>query len=256
MKTLLADVRIAVRSYLKTPLVVIGVTVSLALGVGTAATVLNLVDVLLFRLPDVPESHELVGIYSRTPDDAYIGTSFLDFRDFQQRSQSLTGLAAYIRVAVHVESTTGTREQVQAEIVTGNYFELLRLRASRGRLLMPKDDVVSAPPVAVVSPDFAREHFGEDLELGDRSLRINGVSFAIAGVAPESFSGLTKDWGPAPHLWVPVVHLPSAVSIFANRPFLEAREARSFLLVGRLRPGVEASSAQADFDRCHSTARS
>jgi predicted permease len=138
---------------------------------------------------------------------------------------------------------------VQAEIVSGNYFELLRLRASQGRLLMPKDDVTAAPPVVVVDRDFAREHFGEELELGEHSLRINGVSFAIVGVAPERFSGLTKDWGPAPRLWFPVVHLPAAVPIFASTPFLEAREARSFLLVGRLRAGVEASSAKADFDR-------
>ncbi|MGH9162985.1 MAG: ABC transporter permease [Vicinamibacteraceae bacterium] len=249
MSTMLADARIALRSYLKTPLVVVGVTVSLALGVGTAATVLNLVDVLLLRLPDVPQPRELVAIYSRTPDEAHIGTSFPDFRDFRQRSQSLTGLAAYLRAPVHVESATGAREEVQAEIVTGNYFQLLRLQASQGRLLAPKDDVASAPPVVVVDRDFAREHFGDALALGERSLRINGVSFAVVGVAPEGFSGLTKDWGAAPRLWFPVVHLPSAVPVFASRPFLDAREARSFLLVGRLRPGVEASSAQADFNR-------
>lgn len=247
MRTMLTDVRMALRSYLETPLVVVGVIVSLALGVGTAATVLNLADALLLRPPDVPRPQKLVAIYSRTPDEAYIGTSFPDFRDFQQRSESLTGLAAYLRAPVHVEHTNGTREEVQAEIVSGNYFELLRLRASQGRLLLPRDDVASAPPVVVVDHDFAREHFGKDRVA--RSLRINGVSFAIVGVAPEGFSGLTKDWGPAPRLWLPVVHLTSAVPAFANTPFLEAREARSFLLVGRLRPGVEVSSAQADFDR-------
>jgi putative ABC transport system permease protein len=141
MSTMLADARIAARSYLKAPLVVVGVTISLALGVGTAATVLNLADVLLLKPPGVPQSQELIAVYSRTPDEAHIGTSFPDFRDFEQRSQSLTGLAAYLRAAVHVERTNGTREEVQAEIVSGNYFELLRLRASQGRLLTPAQRV-------------------------------------------------------------------------------------------------------------------
>lgn len=249
MKSILADLRAAARSYVKTPLVAVGVVVSLALGVGTAATVLNLVDVLLLRPPDVPQPQELVGIYSRTPDDAYIGSSFADFRDFQRRNQSLVDLAAYLRASVSMEGGSGSREGVQAEVVSGNYFDVLRLRPEQGRLLTPADDVASAAPAVVVSHQFWREHFTGALDAHDRTLRINGISFAIVGVAPQGFSGLTEDWGPAPHIWLPVVHLARAIPMFSGKSFLETREFRSFLLVGRLRPGVEPTSAHADFGR-------
>jgi hypothetical protein len=99
----------------------------------------------------------------------------------------------------------GTTERVWGEAVSGGYFDLLRLPLARGRGFLPEED---APPegrlVAVVSDGYRRRVFGDGAVLNE-SLKINGKSFTIVGVAPPGFHGINLEigMGAPPDLWLP-----------------------------------------------------
>src|SRR5262249_52754292 len=132
------------------------------------------------------------------------------------------------------------------EHVTWNYFEVLGIGMAAGRGFRPEEDRLEAPlPVAVVSHDLWQRAFGGEATAVGRAIRINGRSFTIIGVAPRGFRGVTLDWGELPDLWLPMAWFDEFHPTMLNRRLLAWREARSALVVGRLRPGVTREAAQA-----------
>src|SRR4029079_3170802 len=125
-------------------------------------------------------------------------------------------------------------------IVTGNYFESLGVRAWRGRLLQPSDDVPSAEPVAVIGHDYWTARFGGSDAVIGRRVQLNAQPFTIVGVAPPGFqggeSGLRFDW------WVPMACQPS---VMAGGDRLDARGWNWMTVLARLAPGATIPQARA-----------
>jgi predicted permease len=133
----------------------------------------------------------------------------------------------------------GSAERVGAEIVSGNFFEVLRLRPRLGRLLAAADDRIGAGnPVAALSFDFWRKRFGGDASVLNRTITVNGRIFTVVGVAPEGFRGVLS--GNSPALYVPL----SMIGVLdpAWRDYDAPRMSR-FTLLGRLAPGVSRDRA-------------
>jgi predicted permease len=132
----------------------------------------------------------------------------------------------------------GQSEQFLAEVVSGNYFSALGLRAERGRLLSAEDDRAGAEPVAVVG-DLVWRRFGVDPPLIGKVLTLNGKTFTVVGVAPQGYSGIGAGIGV--DIWVPV---NQAAPWLAPDMFTNRRTGRVQVL-GRLQPGVSLTQAQA-----------
>ena len=124
-------------------------------------------------------------------------------------------------------------EPAFGELVAGNYFPLLGLTPTRGRLLAETDDRAGAPPVVVLSDAFWKNRLGQSNDVVGRTIVLNGTAFTVVGVAPERFAGLMRPL--TADLWV-----PSAADALL-RPMLEQaeRQSRSSPLIGRLKPGVD-----------------
>ncbi|SRR6266545_2184277 len=102
-------------------------------------------------------------------------------------------------------TTVEGKADVQA--VSGNYFEVLGVRTSLGRLLTAEDDrLARSEPVAVISDRFWKRRFGGDVAAIGRRLALKHESLTIVGVAPAGFFG--ESVGRAPDIWVPITLQP------------------------------------------------
>ena len=88
------------------------------------------------------------------------------------------------------------------EVVTGNYFQVLGVKASIGRTLLPEDDRPGAPRATVLSHRiWMRDYAGDPSVLG-RTMQIRGQAYTIVGVIEEQFNGMVPML--QPEMWLPL----------------------------------------------------
>jgi predicted permease len=240
MVDLVQDVRYAGRVLRASPGYALVVIAVLAVGLAANVAVFSLFKAVFIKpLPGVYESARIAVVVGRTSAGRIIPLSHPDFLDLQARNTTFSNLAGVTQTRYSLG--LGTRgETIWAELVTGNYFEVLGVRAQRGRTLLPTDD--EAPgrhPVAVISDAMWRRVFGADEAIVGRTIQIAGYPFEVVGVAAPDFHGsivsMTMD------VFVPVMMRPQLDHedlSRRNRPFMWG--------LGRLRG--ESSIAAADTD--------
>ena len=250
MGRFLLDLRSAVRSIRRTPVLSLAVMVSLALGIGANAAIFALCNqALLKRLP-VQRPDQLVTLSAAGEKPGWVSGSnagggdavfsYPLFRDLARDQQVFTGLAAHREVAANI----GHRGRISNEVallVSGSYFPVLGVQPALGRLLSPADDQTpGAHRVVVLSHEYWRSRFGEDRAILNDTLVINGEPMTVVGVAPRGFQGTTAEDRPR-------VFLPLTMSVAIHSEFeeLDNRRAHWLYLFGRLKPNVTRSSAQA-----------
>ena len=163
-------------------------------------------------------------------------------RDLREKNTALSGLIAAAPEDVGV-TWNDRAEIVPAEMVSGNYFETLGVRAALGRLFLADDETsAGANPVAVLSFDYWKTHLAEAPVVG-KTLTINGTPFTITGVAAPGFHSMV--WGRMPAVYVP---LTMQGVIEPEWSYLNERRAYWINLAGRLRDGVTEAQAEASMN--------
>ena len=241
---LVQDLRFGVRMLVKTPTFTGMALLTLALGIGANTAVFSFVNALLLRpLDGVERPDRLVQIGRQYSDKNYISdSSYPDFLDYRAQSTTTSGLAAIAVTAFHV-NVGGETERVDGELVSGEYFDVLGVSASRGRLIAPADDLANAEPVAVVSARLWRQRFGAADDVIGTAVMLDGRPFTLIGVAGERFSGIRI--GTPRDVWVPLATLRRTDPKLADR--LDQRHPSWLELIGRLRPDVSLEQARAEF---------
>lgn len=253
MRSLLDDLRQAVRVLVKRPRFVAAIAVPLALGIGANTAIFGMVDAVLFRPLPVQEPDSLARVYAVYPDipDGLNGSAYPIYVEYRDSTSAFAGLAAFSDAGpVNLATGNGAAERVQCSAVTGNFFDVLGVRAARGRTIERSDDgAPGASPVVVLSDRIWRHRFGADPAVVGTSLRLNGREFTIVGVAPAGFSGLDLDAIDAiPDVWAPTSMADSLFPEFAPLKPLTRRGFGWLQVVGRLAPGVSVAQAQAALD--------
>jgi putative ABC transport system permease protein len=251
MTGLLQDIHYAMRQLRKSPGFTAVAVITLALGIGANTAIYTLLDQALFRDLPVKEPNRLAllrysGIYpgdssSRTDDHLYF--SYPMYRDLRDQNSVFSGLIAtdWARVGVQWHSQP---ELADAELVSGNYFDVLGVQAALGRLFVPSDDLAqNANPVVVLSFGYWQRRFGSDPNVVNESVSINGHPFTIIGVAQPGFQSVAR--GDNPSIFAPMMMRPE---ITPESNDLEKRRAQWLNIVGRLKPGLSTEQAQAGID--------
>lgn len=235
MDRLFQDLRHAARSLVRAPGFAAVTAVTLALGIGATTVIFTLLnDVVLEPLP-YPDSKRLVSIKHPVPglnSDWEWPLSSGGYFFFDEHSQSLEELGVYARSQMTLAGE-GVAEPVNAVVASASLFEVLQARPLHGRLLFPEDhDWTPDSRAAVLGHDFWRSRFGADPDVIGTTLRLEGMSVQVVGVAE---AGLHL---PAHRvdLWVPMALSPDMHH--ANAHFREA--------IGRLAPGISLDRAQAE----------
>ena len=251
LELLLRDLRFAVRGLLRNPGLTVVAVLTLALAIGANTTVFSLISQALLQALPVHDPQQLVvfsfgGSYDGhrhseggdKPGHIY-EFSYPMIRDLGERNTVLSGLSASSPVTVGA-TWNNRSEAVGAELVSGNYFNVLGVQPAAGRVFSASDETApGANPVAVLNFDYWKTHLAEAPVVG-RTLLIDATPFTVVGVAAPGFHSAV--WGRLPDVYVPVT-MQRVVEPEWN--YLGDRRAYWLTVVGRLKPGVTAAQASA-----------
>jgi putative ABC transport system permease protein len=252
MNSLFQDVRYALRQLRKSPAFTLTVVLTLALGIGANGAVFTLFDQALLRMLPVEHPRELVrfqwsgafsGSASSFGGDTTNYFSYPMYKDLRDRNQVFAGILAADRANVGI-SWHNQSEDEDAEIVTGNYFQLLGLKPALGRLFEPQDDTAkNANFVTVLSYNNWKTRFAASPGVIGQTVLINGHPFAVIGVAPANFDSAIGGYKPA--VFVPMSMEAIAIPWRTPLDDLNNHQALFLTLVARLKPGVTRTQAEA-----------
>jgi macrolide transport system ATP-binding/permease protein len=247
-----ADVRYTLKWLLRSPGFTLVAVASLALGIGFNTALFSIIDALLLRPLPVERPDRLVDVYTRGADaDMYATNSYPDFIDFRAQNQVFTGMLGYSPAIAAVKTSDQSRMAL-GEVVTGNYFELLGVRAAAGRTLQPNDDIPGAPRAVVIAHRIWMREYGGDPAAVGKTIRIHGQVYTIVGVAPREFIGMVPLL--QPEMWIPIAWIeeiePAGIQDVVPSPTgntrVERRGQRWMFIKGRLKEGETAKSAEAN----------
>jgi len=243
MDSLIKDIRYAVRSLVKRPGFVAIAVITLALGIGANTAIFSLVNTVLLRGLPVDRPNEIVSVAVRGKDDSMSAFSYPNYKDFRDHNDALSGLLVYRFVPLSL-SRSGVNERVWGYEVSGNYFDVLNVKAIQGRTFAPDEDKTRlTAPVIVVSYDSWQRRFAADPNLVGKDVLINNHQFKVIGIAPEGFKG--TEFVYSPEIWLLASMIEWAEP---GATWLDNRTSKNFFGIGRLKSGVTAQQAEASLN--------
>jgi predicted permease len=244
MRTVSSDLVYALRRLVRSPGFTAVALVSLGLGIGANCAIFTFVNSILLRpLPAVERPDEVVRLFSTDDEQSsFHQISYLNFRDLRRLTRSLDGLAGFVGIQASLGRDQQSRlERVQ--MVTGEYFRVLGVRAARGRTFSPDEGALSrTDPIVVLSHGLWQRQFAADPDVIGQTLTVNGNDLTIIGVAPEGFHGVSARV-PA-QAWVPLNLRRRLIRGPLNELF-EDRGSGIVETFGRLGGGVGVQQARA-----------
>jgi predicted permease len=218
---------------------------SLALGIGANTAVFTLLDQLVLRLLPVKQPERLVMMWPTEPhlgnNEGNDSSSYPMYQDFQRKAEAFEFVFCryYRSLAVTIGNNT---EPVNAELVSGNYFQALGVGPALGRVFSPEADdrIYMGHPVVVLSYRYWLHRFSGDRSVVGQKILVNSYSMEIIGVAPPGFTGV--DPSNSPHIWVPILMKPLMTP---GEDDLGNRRHQWIQVFARLKPGYTVASARA-----------
>jgi putative ABC transport system permease protein len=234
MDDFLLDLRFALRSLRRTPVVTLAAILSLALGIGATASIFSAVDVFMIRPLPYPDSEDLVRLYMGNRDRGWSqsSVSMLDFLDYREESTTLE-VGAYYYEGVNLSD--GDRpERLEGIRTSQNLMEIFRLQPVVGRGFRPEEEVAGSGTVVMISYALWEDRFGSDPGVIGRTVNLDGVPHDVIGVLPPRFV-FTET---TPDLW---------------RPFQltgeENRSSHYLRVLARLTGGATLATARSEMDQ-------
>jgi putative ABC transport system permease protein len=200
MENIIKDIRYGMRSLIKRPGFAAIAIITLALGIGANSAIFSIVNGTLMQPFPVGDPDRLVYVFNGSTGSVF---SYPDYSEMRDHNTGFDGMIAWGGIAVSLNSNEQT-DQIGGAIVTGNYFDVLRVRPMLGRLISTEDDKTpGAHPVTVLSHALWQRRFGADPNIVGKQLLLNGQSFTVIGVVPPGFKG--TQMGNTRELFVPMM---------------------------------------------------
>jgi predicted permease len=253
---MIQDLRYGARMLMQNPGFTLTAVLTLALGIGVNTALFTVFDALTLKPLPLKDPHSVV---SFSGVDRSGGRrklfSYPDYLDYRDRNTTLAGLVAWNKAAVSLgeaqtgrdDLSVGAANYIYGQIVSANYFAALGAEIELGRGFLPEEDrAAGTRPVIVLGHDFWQRQFGGDPLIVGKMIRLQSQSFMVVGVASRDFVGLTPD---TPAFWTPIMMRDRVIPLGLGENYqkwLTDRDADSFGLVGRLKPGVTPQAAQTE----------
>jgi putative ABC transport system permease protein len=239
VQTLVQDIRFAIRTLIRTPVLTGVALLTLALGIGANSAIFSVVNGVILKPLEYHEPTELVFITS-----AFHGLGFdqfwmsePEFEELQEWSNSYLELGAYNTGDVSIAGTD-TPIRVPGAFATAGLFAALGVPPAMGRLISPEDDLPGATPVFMLSHELWQRAFGSDPDIVGKTYDVRGTTRTVIGVMPPRFDIHAERI----EAWLPLQLDP------ANP---RSRSSHFLYAVGRLKPGVEPGRARAELATLH-----
>ena len=247
MATLSQDVKYGIRMLARSPGFTLIAILTLALGIGANTAIFSLTDQVLLRELPVRSPDQLVNVRAVGWKTGHVSSdlddttsfSYPEYKDLRDRAPGFSGLLARYGMSLNVAANHET-ERAGGELVSGNYFDILGVHPALGRLFSAQDDTAAgANPVAVLSYGYWTRRFGNNPEILNQPLTINGTSLTVVGVAQEGFGGVQI--GRPTDVFIP---MSMKALMTPGWDGMEDRKDAWLNIIGRLQPGFTAKSAQ------------
>jgi predicted permease len=230
----------ALRGFWKHPTFTAVAIASLALGIGLNTAIFNLVSAVLLQPLPVRDPARLVSVFtSDRINPGLLYNSFPNYKDYRDRNTVFSGLALYTPVQATLTGESESAE-VQGQIVSGNYFDVLGVKPVLGRMFLPEEDrVPDAQAVVVLGYAFWTRRFAANRSAIGATIGLNNRRYMIVGVAPRDFHGANALV--STDLWVPMMMYPQ---MYERADWVGYRKALLFSVIGRLKDGVSRQQAE------------
>lgn len=236
MRNVLSDFRFSLRLLRRNPAFSAAAIVVLALGIGANTAIFSVVNAVLLRPLPLGDPSRIMQVWHVPPAKSFPGMTMFavspaNYLDWQKRSSSFEQMAAYGFRAFTIGGTERP-EAIQAAAVAYDFFPLLRVQPLRGRTFSPEEDRPDQGRVVVLGYNFWRDQFASDRNILGRSLVIDGETYSIVGVMPETFR--FPSWA---KLWVPLAWSNETRAVRGNH---------NYGVIARLKENVDIHQAQAE----------
>ncbi len=233
--SLFQDLRVAVRRLIRDRWFTLVASVALALGIGANNAVFTLVNAVLIRSLPFPKPDQIVLILTRdTKRGSDLGVSLADFEDWRGAARTLSGMSFVFQGSFNLSDEGGVPEQYSGAYVSANMFKLIGERPALGRDFGPEDDRAGGPPVVMLGSSVWKLRYGSSPTVLGRTVRLNGLTATIIGVMREGMRFPFET-----DVWMPTSQLPPAIR-------QQPRQARNFVVIGRLADTASVDSARAE----------
>lgn len=253
MENLFKDIRYGLRGLWKRKGFAAIAVLTLALGIGANTAIFTLVNAVMLKSLPVEKPEELVlfsdatGEGTSNEDTPRTGKwdlfSYASYDYFRNHNQSFVDIAALrsgsSRLSVRRPDAAAAARGA-GQLVSGNYFSVLGVRAARGRVLTNEDDKPGAAPAAVISNRYWEQELNSDPAVVGKNFIINGTNFTVVGVTPKEFFG--ERVRRPPDFWFPLSFQPQ---IELRESSLTNDQVYFLTVMGRLKPGTTVEQAQA-----------
>jgi predicted permease len=252
MQTVRQDIAYAFRQMRQSPIFTLTAMLTLALGIGATTAIFSLIHtVMLKSLPVVdPASLYRIGdgqscCVEGSPQENWGMFSYPFYLRLKESTPEFAELAAFQAGGWQFSVRRGESDRIakplRGEFVSGNYFQTFGVGAFEGRPIIPADDQVSAPPVAMLSYRTWQQQYGADPSIVGSSFILDGHVVTLIGITPPGFFGETLRSDP-PDIWVPIQQ--EILFRGATSSLLHAFPAW-VRVIGRLRPGASPNALPA-----------
>ena len=232
---LVRDIRFAIRQLIKNPGFATTAILVLALGIGVSVAIFGFVDAALLEPLPYTNPSQLTSVNEGSVESPRWPLSYPDYLDWQRLNQSFSSLDVYAG-AGYILNTSSGAEPVQAERVSGGFFQTLGVHPLLGRDFYPGEDRPGGPNVLLLSYGAWLHRFGARRDVLGQTVDLDGRAFTIIGVLPRAFSFAP---GGNAEFWVPL-------NSFSDHE--KMRTFYTFWGIGRLRQGVTAQAALAEMN--------
>ncbi len=237
------DLRYALRVLMKKPGFTIVAVLSLALGIGANTAIFTVINAVFLHPLAIEDPSRVVELFTRDTKTVQTGnftltpSSLQNYEDYRDQNQVFTGLAGYFGFGLQW-TRNGETQGVPAILASANYFDVLGIKASRGRLFSPDEDrQLGAGTVVVLSHSLWTREFGSDPGIVGQTMTLNGMPFTVIGITPPGFKGTFTLAGPD-RVWVPL-GMREQLTTGQLRTLITNRRFRWLSMAGRMKPGVE-----------------
>jgi predicted permease len=252
MNTLLQDLKYGLRMLAKNPGFTAVAVLTLALGIGANTAIFSLLNAVMLRQLPVQNPGRLVLLGTgrgRGSTDTFAFArlySYPFYREMQQKNQVFSDVSAVLSLLFeHMHGAvdaSGNLEPMNVQLVSGTYFSMLGVKPVMGRVFSRADDEpAGGHPIAIASYSWWNKRFSRDPSIVGKTVTLGSTVYTIVGVTPPEFFG--TEVGESPNLWIPL-SMERQVSPGWNG--LDDKWFESLFILGRLKPGVTVSQAEAN----------
>jgi putative ABC transport system permease protein len=235
MNNLWQDLRYATRTLLKKPGFALVVILTLALGIGVNTAIFSIVNAVLLRPLPYEDADRLTLFRATEADREGSYFSYPDIKDLHERQQSFAQLAA-IRSGGWTLTGAGDAERLPGARVSAEFFSMLGVKPVVGRVFSPEEDRPGAERVVMLHYNLWQRRFSGDPNIVGRRLTLNGYPHTVIGVLPPEFHFFPVE--------ITIAEIYGTLAFEGER--LNQRESRFLSIIGKLKPDITLTAAQAD----------